>query len=411
MPPKKRTAHEISEELLKIAGRPDADRDRLSLLHEVRVYQEEITVQNEELLRAQQSLEETRDQFVDLYDFAPNGYLTLDEHGLILRINLTGAAMLGRARQAIEGLPLLGFLDSPQRPTLVDFMRRCRSRTATAGETVDLTLVSFDGPRHIQLLCRPRNVNRDGHREFFTAIVDVTERRQLERARELAAHERAALARRLIAVQEDERKRIARDLHDNIGQQITALRLHLETLEQKAGDDANRSGFREVLEGLRVLDRSVDFISSELRPASLDLGFMTAVRQFVRHWSATFGIPADLTSEHLDTVRLRPEVETHVYRVVQEALHNVYKHASSSHVRVALERDGSRLIVMVQDSGRGFDMLSTTEASRRGMGLASMRERAEIVGGVLHVMSAPGEGTMVSLIVPDAIDAPPRTGG
>src|SRR3569832_1243736 len=102
---KRRSAHEIAKELVKVARKPNAERDRLILLHEVRVYQEEITAQNEELQRAQRELEDTRDQFIELFDFAPNAYLTLNEQGIILRISLTGASLLGRARRAIEGLP------------------------------------------------------------------------------------------------------------------------------------------------------------------------------------------------------------------------------------------------------------------------------------------------------------------
>src|SRR5262245_29030399 len=123
----RRSPREIAEELKQLAERSTGDRDRLSLLHEVQVYQEELTVQNEELTRAQTALEETRDRFIELYDFAPNGYMTLDPHGLILRINLTGAAFIGKPRQAIEGMPLLGFVANESRSELLGFLRRCRA--------------------------------------------------------------------------------------------------------------------------------------------------------------------------------------------------------------------------------------------------------------------------------------------
>src|SRR6478672_994391 len=100
----KRSARDIADELLRLATGPD-NRDPRGLIDEIHIYQEELIVQNDELIRTRSTLEETRDRFIELYDFAPNGYLTLDQHGVVLQINLTGAALLGRQRQAIEGLP------------------------------------------------------------------------------------------------------------------------------------------------------------------------------------------------------------------------------------------------------------------------------------------------------------------
>src|SRR5262252_4424883 len=102
MTAQRRSAREIMEELKDLAATSDMQRDRVSLLHEVHVYQEELTVQNEELVHAQAALEETRDRFIDLYDFAPNGYLTLDANGIVLQMNLTAASQLGKSREAIE---------------------------------------------------------------------------------------------------------------------------------------------------------------------------------------------------------------------------------------------------------------------------------------------------------------------
>src|SRR5262245_19230941 len=122
---RRRSARECSDELKRFEEE-QGGRDRAQLLHELRVYQEELTTQNEELIHAQAALEETRDRFVELYDFAPNGYMTLDEHGIVLQINLTGAAMIGKDRRAIEGMPLLGFVSTADRPQVLDLLRRSR---------------------------------------------------------------------------------------------------------------------------------------------------------------------------------------------------------------------------------------------------------------------------------------------
>src|SRR5256885_7721061 len=105
-----RTPRQIKDELEQLTKTGDPAQDRLGLLHDVQVYQEELIVQNEELARVHTALEESRDRFVELYDFAPNGSLTLDRHGVVLQINLTGAGLIGKPRQAIEGLPLLTFV-------------------------------------------------------------------------------------------------------------------------------------------------------------------------------------------------------------------------------------------------------------------------------------------------------------
>src|SRR5204863_1911543 len=124
------------------------------------------------LARAHSALEETRDQFIELYDFAPNGYLTLDRHGVVLRINLTGAGLLGRPRQAIEGLPLLGFVSRPDRPIVLDFLRRCRGHGDGRDVMGEFVVHTGTVRRDVQIICRPRPTASSGARtrEFFTAL-------------------------------------------------------------------------------------------------------------------------------------------------------------------------------------------------------------------------------------------------
>jgi len=414
----RRSAQEISDELKQLAARSTDDRDRLSLLHEVQVYQEELTVQNEQLTRAQMMLEETRDHYIELYDFAPNGYLSIDPHGLILRINLTGAALIGKPRQAIEGMPLLGFVVPESRSELLGFLRRCRAyRRRHPNEhgygpeiTTELVLKCAGDPKNVQLLCRPRhNQPGDQRAEFFAALIDITERKQLEAEWTRTALERATLARRLLSVQDEERHRIARDLHDNIGQQITSLRLMLDVISMAPLDKEARARVTQSLSIVEQLDHDLDFLTTGLRPASLDLGITAAVQQFVGDWSARLGITSEFSSEGVDLVRLDPDVETHLYRMVQEALNNVAKHAAASHVSISVERRGSTLVVTVQDDGCGF-RLDAKSNQKAGVGLVGMRERMQIVGGSIEVVTAPGEGTTVCLRVPLDSASDPRPG-
>ncbi|HET9373308.1 MAG TPA: ATP-binding protein [Vicinamibacterales bacterium] len=396
----KRTPQEIAVELDRLRQQSTGNRSRLSLLHDLQVFQEELVAQNEELLHAQAALEETRDRYIELYDFSPNGYLTLDSHGVVVRINLTGAAVLGGSRQAIEGMPLLGFVARESRPAFLDFVRRCRRCADGAAIETEIRLRPADGEKTVQLLCRPRLSSASGEREYFTTMIDVTERRRLERERDRSAREHAALATRLLSVQDDERQRIARDLHDDIGQEVTALRLKVELIEGSGG--SGRDVLREIRANLEKLDSRIHLIATELRPASLDLGIVAAMRQFVQRWSSALGIPAAFHAAGLDRMRLRPQVETHVYRVAQEALNNIHKHADATRASVLLERRNGGVVLIIEDDGRGFDA-DEARSKTTALGLVGMRERAQIIGGRLEIETAPGRGTSVYLHLPDAL--------
>ncbi len=254
----------------------------------------------------------------------------------------------------------------------------------------------------MQLICKQRGATSDGDgAEYFTALIDITERRRLEGERTKAAREHAALARRLLSVQDEERQRIARDLHDNIGQQVTSLRLMLDLIAMASIDDGVRARVTQSQSIVEQLDRQLDFITGELRPASLDLGMTAAIRQFVDEWAATFGIVAEFRGEGTEELRLKPEAETHLYRVVQEALNNVYKHARATRVSVSLECKGHEVFLVVEDDGHGFDAAGLADSQNRGLGLVGMRERAQIVGGSIDIQSrAARRGTRISVRVP-----------
>jgi two-component system CheB/CheR fusion protein len=220
------------------------------------------------------------------------------------------------------------------------------------------------------------------------------ERRQLERTR-------LQLLRQLVRTQEDERRRIAREIHDHLGQQSTALRLNLEALKEMC------VGYAELCDPIAQtqaiaarLDSDVDFLAWELRPASLDdIGLSAALANFVKDWSKHFEIAAEYHSTGTDAERPSPETETCLYRIAQEALNNTCKHAQATRVDVLLERRDHHVVLIVEDDGAGFDVEEKAE-THEGLGLLGMRERAALVGGTLEIESAPGAGTTVFARVP-----------
>lgn len=211
------------------------------------------------------------------------------------------------------------------------------------------------------------------------------------------------LLKKLVTIQEEERRRIARDIHDQMGQQMTALRLTLESVKSNAEGHGNLAEqARRAQELAQELDHSIDYLTWELRPYSLDqLGFSPALGDLVREWSARFKIPADYHTRRTDEIRLTPDVESNLYRLVQEALHNVYKHAQASRVSVHFERQGDILLLIIEDNGTGFDSERLVkENAASGLGFTSMRERAALVGGELEIESSENGGTTIFVRIP-----------
>jgi signal transduction histidine kinase len=204
-------------------------------------------------------------------------------------------------------------------------------------------------------------------------------------------------------VQEQERRRVARELHDTLGQQLTALRLCIDMIKSESEGRARLRGHVERAQSIfDRLDADVDFLAWELRPAALDaLGLDAALETFVREWAEHFGIKAHYRGFGDGAARLAPEVETNLYRILQEALQNVHKHAKASRVGVQLGRHDGRVVLVVEDDGRGFEPEAEgSPGSDGGMGLTNMRERASLCGGELEVESAPGAGTTVFVRIP-----------
>lgn len=225
--------------------------------------------------------------------------------------------------------------------------------------------------------------------------------------REIAEKHRIDLLRRLVSSQEFERRRIARDLHDQLGQRLTALRLKLASLgEVSVGDEHFFPRVQRLQEIAERLDSEVSFLAWELRPTALDdLGLMDAVAAFVNEWSRHYEISTDFHAAGLSKERLDREIETHLYRITQEALNNIAKHANAKHVTVLLEKREQNVILIVEDNGKGFDTgkKRVSNKSGEGLGLVGMGERAALVGGDIEIESAPGKGTTIYVRVPFSI--------
>ncbi|HEX6625630.1 MAG TPA: PAS domain S-box protein, partial [Pyrinomonadaceae bacterium] len=228
-------------------------------------------------------------------------------------------------------------------------------------------------------------------RERTAELIDLNETLLTEVKERTAAEEHARqLMRQIVTAQEDERRSVARDLHDHLGQQLTGLRIKLENHKQSCGNDPSHRAEVEQIQAIAErLDADVDFLSWELRPASLDeLGLAAALANFVQEWSEHFDIPAEFHTMGLDRQRLPPEIEINLYRIAQEALNNVSKHAGAKGVGVLLERRNQHVALIVEDDGKGFEPDMAAKPDGKRIGLHNMRERAAFVGGMLKIESA-----------------------
>lgn len=226
---------------------------------------------------------------------------------------------------------------------------------------------------------------------------EIEERRQAQQAH-------VELLRRLVSVQEEERRRISRELHDQCGQDLTAMRLGLKVLEEsRADDELNRPQFANLRELMDQVSREMHHIAIELRPPALDeLGLQMAVDGYVNSWNSRTGIPVDVECRGMDRDRVPQEVETALYRILQEALTNVARHAHATSVSVILEKSELGVSVIIEDQGQGFDVgqLMSSDARRHHLGVLGMKERIKAVGGSLEIESNPGAGTTVFARVP-----------
>ena len=239
----------------------------------------------------------------------------------------------------------------------------------------------------------------DGQYGVVCYFYDNTERKQMEDA--LAAGE---MLKRLSKAQEEERKRVARDIHDQLGQQMTGLRLKLQSIKSICDDRAICDQIDEAQEQAERMDRDVSFLAFELRPSALDeFGLALALGNFVREWSKNYKIAADFYSSKPGRKRLVPDIETNLYRIAQEALNNTVKYAKAKNVSVILEIRKSEVTLILEDDGVGFDgstLLKNVKKSGRGLGVIGMRERAALIGGTLEIESMPGKGTTIFVRVP-----------
>lgn len=350
--------------------------------------------------QAEAALRQSEARYRSLVASSLDAVLLTEPDGGILAANEAACRMFGRTEAELIGLGRAGVADASD-PRLAPALE---ARARTGRFYGELTFVRADGSKFPVEVSSVIFHSATGEPCTSMVIRDITERKRLE-------SERAAMLTRLAAVEEQERRHLSRELHDQTAQRIVALAVELKTLER------NLAAGRPQGERVGALRKAVDDLQRQIREIAWDLRagelvegeLETALREFAEEWSERTRVSVDCECRGVSGERLPPQVATPLYRIVKEALTNVEKHAQARHVSVLLERDASLMRLTVEDDGRGFDVdaIQTSPGTAQHLGLLGMKERAALAGGTFLIESSPGSGTTILVRMP--MNADPKS--
>lgn len=344
-------------------------------------------------------------EYEDLYQNAPVSYHSLDKNGVFQRINKTGLHWLGYSREEIIGRMKIFDLLPPESAA---GYRKAFANLMEGGELRDLEqdLICKDGSLLPVLL--NATAIRDENGQFLmsrTTAYNMTERNKIEAERERYQQRLTQLSRHLVNMQEEERRRLSASLHDRTSPNLAAIGLNLSMLTMP-GAPALPPELVERLEDIRALvddtTASIREISADLRPPLLDYaGLLPTLESYLHQFSKRTGTATRFASEPL--TRPAPDLESMLFRIAQEALTNIAKHAEATAVDVALKNEKERIVLTIRDDGNGFDpeMLGRNGSSV-GLGMLNMREMTEFAGGSFTIKSAPAQGTLIRVEISDS---------
>lgn len=339
--------------------------------------------------RTEDALTRSEAMFRGIFEFAPDTIVLVNENGFIERVNSQSRQMFGFAPEELHNLPVEILLPARLHRESEKYRREFGKQTAAAQSLELVGKRRDDSEFPIEVRISPVKAENKGF--LIVAIRDVTRRKRDEIVlREFAARQKE-LSRRLLEVQEAERRAIALELHDEIGQKLTGLKLALELGARQPEKSAQ--SLAQSLGLVNELMNQTRRLSLALRPATLDhLGLLPALVWHFRNYTRQTNIEVEFNHENLTNRRFDAAVETAVYRVVQEALTNTARHAAAALVSVRIWIDNERLILQIEDDGAGFEV-EKVFAQTVSTGLTGMRERVALLGGEFRLESKPGAGT------------------
>jgi len=352
--------------------------------------------------KAERALRESEERYRRLVETMNDGLGVQDEKGIWVYANDRLCEMFGCSRDEVEGRPLTDFLDETNRRFYEEQMSE---RTKGNRGFYEMSWLTKDGEPTFTLVSAQPIVDEQGQfKGSFAIVTGINERKRAEEALRHSEKQLRHLSTQLLTAQETERKRISRELHDELGQALTVMKLHLGFIrkhlskEQDALQEECDRGIDyidEVIENVRRLSRDLSPIILE------DFGLSAAIRWLINNFAKGHNIKVTLEAFNLDSL-VAHDSQTVVYRIVQEALTNIARHAMAKNVSVEIARVNHSLSITVEDDGKGFDIIQTLKKSpeEKGLGLATMKAHAQMLGGTLGIWAEQGSGTRISLTIP-----------
>jgi PAS domain S-box-containing protein len=343
-----------------------------------------------EARRAELAVRESEERYRELFENSKDAFYVHDMAGVYVSVNRAAEKLSGYSREDIIGKHFSEFM-TPEHARYVQ--RQLQKKLESAVETTyEIEMIHRKG-RHIPVEISSRLIIERGVPVGVQGCVrDISEKKKSQEAAR-------NYSRRLIEAQEAERRRISRELHDQVGQILTAVKMNLHALQHTCSEPEM---LMSIDDNLKVIDEAVDQVrdlSVDLRPLLLDdFGLVVALRWYLERQTRNTGVPAKFVSGSLDEDdRFSSELETACFRIVQEGVTNIIRHARASRISIRLERVLSDLILLITDDGAGFDvrMLRAGGAGMSTLGLRGMEERAQAIGGTITIDSAPALGTEI----------------
>lgn len=373
---------------------PPSAKEANMLVHELKVYQLELEMQNQELREAQNRLEESRDQYTDLFEYAPLGYFILDNKGISLKCNLTGCGMLGQDRARLIG-KIFGLLVAKKSGGIRRFQEFLIKLFKNESSVVDeFQLKRKDGSNFVARLEAVPMKDESGElTQCRLVIIDISDEKKVEHMQ--------TVVEGILYGQELERERIAADLHDSINPLLSIASLTADTLlsDQDSEMEKPDSKLNSIIGLIDNAIVGIKEISRNLSPVILkSFGLDKALDQLCKNVRLSNQLKIVYQSFGMDT-RLAPKMEVALYRVSQELISNILKHASATKVNIQLIQHKDSITLMVQDDGIGFDA-TEDEIKTNGFGLKNIISRIKTLSGQVNIDSTKGQGTVVTIDVP-----------
>jgi PAS domain S-box-containing protein len=351
---------------------------------------------NEMLKReqAQEALRASEARYRSVFNSATEGLIVVDQDDRIVDANPVASAMHGYTPEAFSGLSYRDLIASDHQYLYEEFRRQLSQYGSVH---LDSMHVTRDNKR-IDVEVRGTNFHFGGASRVLAILTDTTDRKK-------AVQQQAMLSRKALMAQEEERARVSRELHDELGQILTALHLELDMLRKRSSGsgDSHSQATSALSNALQMVEKAAEElrrVCRGLRPPLLDdLGVDPAVRLLIEEFEQRTGVKTAWEVQLNEELKPIPtEIALCIYRIMQESLHNISRHAGAKNVRVSLMDKGDEIVLSINDDGKGFDAdrMRTSE----GFGIAGMRERTTLVNGILDIHSEPGRGTKVLFRVP-----------